>query len=54
MSLELERVNDKFNISGNMYTDDEAMQIADFVVNTLQDEHIAEVGEDEYKAKFNI
>jgi len=54
MSLELERVGDKFNISGNLYSNDEAMQIADFIMNTLQDEHIAEVGADEYRAKYNI
>ena len=54
MSLELERVDGKFNISGNLYSDEEAMQIADFILNTLQDEHIADVGEDEYRSKYNI
>ena len=38
--LELERVDGKFNISGNLYDDEEAMRIADFIVNVLQDEHI--------------
>ena len=52
--LELERVDGKFNISGNLYTDDEAMQIADFVYNIRQAEVIAEMGEDEYRAKYNI
>ena len=35
--LELERVDGKFNISGNLYDDEEAMRIADFIVNVLQD-----------------
>lgn len=52
--LELERVDGKFNISGNLYTDDEAMQIADFVYNIRQAEVIAEMGEDEYREKYNI
>ena len=66
--LELERVDGKFNISGNLYDDEEAMRIADYIVNVLQDEHIEsqvdqdmrssqaeidkEVGEWEYQAKF--
>ena len=50
--LELERVDGKFNISGNLYDDEEAMRIADFIVNVLQDEHIHEHGLDEYQAKF--
>ena len=50
--LELERVDGKFNISGNLYDDEEAMRIADFIVNVLQDEHMHEHGHDEYKAKF--
>lgn len=50
--LELERVDGKFNISGNLYDDEEAMRIADFIVNVLQDEHMHEHGHDAYKAKF--
>ena len=50
--LELERVDGKFNISGNLYDDEEAMRIADFIVNVLQDEHINEHGLAEYQAKF--
>ncbi len=50
--LELERVDGKFNISGNLYDDEEAMRIADFIVNVLQDEHINEHGLAEYQDKF--
>ena len=50
--LELERVDGKFNISGNLYDDEEAMRIADFIVNVLQDEHINEHGLAEFQAKF--
>ena len=52
-NLELERVGDKFNISGNMYTNEEAMDIADFVQTILQAEAIAEQGADAYRDKFN-
>ena len=38
--LELERKEDYFIISGLRYETSEAMQIADFIVNVLQDEHI--------------
>ena len=51
--LELERVGDKFNISGNMYTNEEAMDIADFVQSILQAEAIAEQGDDAYREKYN-
>ena len=51
--LELERVGDKFNISGNMYTNEEAMDIADFVQTILQAESIAEQGDDAYREKYN-
>ena len=50
--LELERVDGKFNISGNLYDDEEAMRIADYIVNVLQDEHINEHGLAEYQDKF--
>jgi len=52
MALELERKEDYFIISGLRYETAEAMEIADFVVNTLQGEHQSEHGHDEYKAKF--
>ena len=38
--LELERKEGYFIISGLRYEDDEAMRIADYIVNVLQDEHI--------------
>lgn len=50
--LELERKEGYFIISGLRYEDDEAMRIADFIVNILQDEHINEHGYDDYKSKF--
>lgn len=53
MPLEIERVGDQFNISGNMYTNEEAMDIADFVTTMLQAEAIAEQGEDAYREKYN-
>ena len=51
--LELERKDGYFNISGLRYDDDEAMRIADYIVNVLQDEHMHEHGHDEVKAKYN-
>jgi len=50
--LELERKKGYFIISGLRYEDDEAMRIADFIVNILQDEHMNEHGHDDYKSKF--
>ena len=38
--LELERKEGYFIISGLRYEDHEAMYIADYIVNVLQDEHI--------------
>ena len=52
MPLEIERKDGYFNISGLAYDDEQAMRIADFIVNVLQDEHMHEHGHDEYKAKF--
>ena len=51
--LELERVNGKFNISGNLYDDDEAERIANFIFDILQDEHISRQALEEYRAKFD-
>ena len=53
MPLEIERVDSQFNISGNLYNDDAAMEIADFVYNILQAEAIAEQGADAYRDKYN-
>ena len=53
MPLEIERVGDQFNISGNMYTNEEAMDIADFVMTIMQAEAIAEQGDDAYREKYN-
>jgi diacylglycerol kinase family enzyme len=50
--LELERVDGKFNISGNLYDDDEAERIANFIFDILQDEHISRQALEEYRAKF--
>jgi len=50
--LEIERKEGYFNISGLRYTDEEAMYIADYIVNVLQDEHINEHGLAEYQDKF--
>tara|TARA_R100001510_G_scaffold27156_1_gene23905 strand:+ start:4706 stop:4894 length:189 start_codon:yes stop_codon:yes gene_type:complete len=54
MTLEIERVDSQFSISGNLYSDDEAMEIADFIYNILQAEAIAEQGADEYRKKFDV
>tara|TARA_R100000005_G_C5001775_1_gene209040 strand:+ start:2100 stop:2273 length:174 start_codon:yes stop_codon:yes gene_type:complete len=53
MPLEIERVDSQFSISGNLYNDDEAMEIADFIYNILQAEAIAEQGADAYRDKYN-
>ena len=42
MPLEIERKNGYFNISGLAYDDEQAMRIADFIVNVLQDEHMTQ------------
>ncbi len=42
MPLEIERKDGYFNISGLAYDDEQAMRIADFIVNVLQDEHMTQ------------
>jgi hypothetical protein len=42
MTLEIERTERGFNISGLEYTVEEAMYIADWVVTKLQDEHMTQ------------
>lgn len=56
-TLEIERTENGFNISGLEYSKEEAMYIADWIVTKLQDEHPtqemidAEIGAWEYQNK---
>jgi hypothetical protein len=60
MTLEIERTDRGFNISGLEYTVEEAMYIADWIVTKLQDEHPtqemidAEIGDWEYQNKDRV
>jgi|TARA_A100001201_G_scaffold102837_1_gene88241 hypothetical protein len=52
--LEIERLDDgNYNISGNIYTPEEAAKIRDFIEVEEMNDHIHEHGHDAYREKYN-